>query len=45
MELQVKGIQKTYGRFGLDVSIEVLPGQITGLVGKNGADDLSQPWS
>ena len=37
MELQVKGIQKTYGKFGLDVSIEVLPGQITGLVGKNGA--------
>ena len=37
MELQVKGIQKTYGKFGLDVSIEVLSGQITGLVGKNGA--------
>ncbi len=37
MELQVKGIQKTYGKFGLDVSIEVMPGQITGLVGKNGA--------
>lgn len=37
MELQVKGIQKTYGKFGLDVSMEVLPGQITGLVGKNGA--------
>ncbi len=37
MELQVKGIQKTYGKFGLDVSLEVLPGQITGLVGKNGA--------
>lgn len=37
MELQVKGIKKTYGKFGLDVSIEVLPGQITGLVGKNGA--------
>ena len=37
MELQVKGIRKTYGKFGLDVSIEVLPGQITGLVGKNGA--------
>ena len=37
MELQVKGIQKTYGKFGLDVSIEVLPGQITGLVGTNGA--------
>lgn len=37
MELQVKGIQKTYGKFGLDVSLEVFPGQITGLVGKNGA--------
>ncbi len=37
MELQVKGIRKTYGKFGLDVSLEVLPGQITGLVGKNGA--------
>ncbi len=37
MELQVKGIRKTYGKFGLDVSIEVQPGQITGLVGKNGA--------
>ena len=34
MELQVKGIRKTYGKFGLDVSIEVQPGQITGLVGK-----------
>nr|MBQ8252777.1 ABC transporter ATP-binding protein [Lachnospiraceae bacterium] len=37
MELQVKGIRKTYGKFGLDVTMEVQPGQITGLVGKNGA--------
>lgn len=37
MELQIKGIQKTYGKFQLDVSMEVKPGQITGLVGKNGA--------
>lgn len=37
MELQVKGIRKTYGKFGLDVTLEVQPGQITGLVGKNGA--------
>lgn len=37
MELQIKQLQKQYGKFQLDVSLTVKPGQITGLVGKNGA--------
>jgi len=37
MELQIKEIKKQYGKFQLDVTMEVQPGQITGLVGKNGA--------
>ncbi len=37
MELQIKEIKKQYEKFKLDVSLNVMPGQITGLVGKNGA--------
>lgn len=35
--LKVKQIKKQYGTFTLECSMEVLPGQITGLIGKNGA--------
>ncbi len=37
MELQVKQLRKHYDKFHLNVSFEVKEGQITGLVGKNGA--------
>jgi len=37
MELQLKEVKKSYGNFHLEVSLHIAPGQITGLVGKNGA--------
>lgn len=36
--LKIDHLVKNYNTFSLDCSLEVLPGQITGLVGKNGAD-------
>lgn len=35
--LELKELQKSYGEFRLNVSMQVLPGQIVGLVGANGA--------
>lgn len=35
--LKIDHLTKTYGDFRLDVSMEVKPGMITGLVGRNGA--------
>ena len=35
--LKIDHLVKNYNTFSLDCSLEVLPGQITGLVGKNGA--------
>lgn len=35
--LKIKHLTKTYGDFRLDVSMEVRPGCITGLVGRNGS--------
>lgn len=35
--LKINHLKKNYGSFNLDCSIEVLPGYVTGLVGKNGA--------
>jgi len=35
--IHVKNVRKNYQQFSLECSMEVLPGQITGLVGPNGA--------
>ncbi len=35
--LQINGLQKHYGTFTLDLSMQVKKGQITGLIGQNGA--------
>ncbi len=35
--LRIENLQKNYGAFRLDCSMEVLSGQVTGLVGQNGA--------
>ena len=35
--LKVENLKKQYGSFTLDCSLEVMPGCITGLVGRNGA--------
>ncbi len=35
--LKIENVQKTYPGFQLDVSMEVKPGRITGLIGQNGA--------
>lgn len=37
MLLQLKNVQKTYGDFRLDCSLDLKPGYITGLIGQNGA--------
>jgi len=37
MLLKLENVKKNYGRFQLDCSIEVKAGQVTGLVGSNGA--------
>ena len=37
MLLSLKNLQKNYPGFSLDVSMEVEEGQITGLIGANGA--------
>lgn len=34
--LKVNHIQKTYSHFHLDCSLEIQPGSITGIIGKNG---------
>lgn len=38
MLLSLKNLQKNYPGFSLDVSMEIEEGQITGLIGANGAD-------
>lgn len=35
--LKIEHLTKQYGQFSLDCSLEVLPGNITGLIGQNGA--------
>ena len=35
--IQIENVEKRYGDFTLTVSLEVKEGQITGLIGKNGA--------
>ncbi len=35
--LKIENLQKTYGSFSLNCSLTVKPGQITGLIGQNGA--------
>lgn len=35
--LQINSLQKHYGDFSLNCSLQVAPGQITGLIGQNGA--------
>ena len=35
--LKFAGVKKQYGSFVLDVSMEVKPGMVTGLIGANGA--------
>ncbi len=35
--LQIKSLQKSYKNFTLDCTMEVKSGQITGLIGENGA--------
>ena len=35
--ITMKNVRKTYGTFQMDLSMEIPSGQITGLVGKNGA--------
>ena len=35
--LKVNHIQKTYSHFHLDCSLEIQPGSITGIIGKNGS--------
>ncbi|MCR5482001.1 MAG: ABC transporter ATP-binding protein [Clostridia bacterium] len=35
--IQLKNIQKKYGDFRLDVSLELPPGKVSGLVGRNGS--------
>ena len=35
--IRLKNVQKSYGRFRLDCSLEVKPGCVTGLIGANGA--------
>ena len=39
--LRLENVKKTYGDFNLDVSLEVVKGQITGLIGTNGAGKSS----
>lgn len=35
--IRIEGLKKNYPGFALDVSLEVRPGRITGLIGRNGA--------
>lgn len=35
--LKIKHLKKNYGSFCLDCTLELLPGQVTGLIGQNGA--------
>ena len=35
--IHISGLKKTYKSFSLDVTLDVKPGCITGLVGRNGA--------
>ena len=35
--LKLKNVKKSYDRFNLNCSLEVLPGCVTGLIGQNGA--------
>lgn len=35
--LELKNVKKKYKDFSLDVSLSVLDGRITGLIGENGA--------
>lgn len=37
MLLRLEHVQKTYGSFGLDVSLQLVEGQVIGLIGANGA--------
>ncbi len=37
MLLKLENVKKTYGSFGLDCSMEVKKGQVTGLIGRNSA--------
>lgn len=37
MKLELRQVQKTYSDFKLDCSLEVKEGQVTGLIGRNGA--------
>ena len=41
MLLSLKNLQKNYPGFSLDVSMEIEEGQITGLIGANGAGTVS----
>lgn len=35
--VKIENLRKSYGRFSLDCSMEILPGRVTGLIGANGA--------
>ena len=35
--VKIENLRKSYGRFSLDCSMEILPGRVTGLIGQNGA--------
>ena len=37
MMLEIKDLVKNYGDFRLECSLQVEPGQITGLIGENGS--------
>ena len=37
MLLKLRNVKKTYGSFELDCSMEIKKGQVTGLIGRNGA--------
>ena len=37
--LRLENVRKKYKDFGMDVTMEVKPGRVTGLIGRNGKDD------
>ena len=42
--LKISHLQKNYRGFSLDCSMEVQPGMITGLIGRNGSGKYRNPW-
>ncbi len=37
LTVRTEKLKKSYGNFNLDVTMEVEPGRVTGIIGRNGA--------